>query len=72
MNKCVTCKQECYEHINRITSDKAYNEWCRKEKKCKCYWDHTRGYYVGWTGNSWRDFVSKEEYEEWYQDHIGD
>lgn len=32
---CVNCQYKCYEYENSITSDKAYNEWARKEDKCK-------------------------------------
>lgn len=38
----------------------------------KGYWNHKTGYYIGWTGKQWREFVSEKEYELWYQDNVGD
>lgn len=38
----------------------------------KGYWNHKTGYYIGWTGESWKEFVSPKDYEEWYKENIGD
>lgn len=38
----------------------------------KGYWNHKTGYYIGWTGESWKEFVSRKAYEEWYRENIGD
>ena len=37
----------------------------------KGYWNHKTGYYIGWTGESWKEFVSQKDYEEWYIETIG-
>lgn len=35
-----------------------------------------RGYYtyysyMGWTGNGYQPFATKEEYQEWYEENLG-
>ena len=32
---CIDCTHKCYEYNTNMCSDKAYYEWCIKQKKCE-------------------------------------